>query len=198
MTHMIEIECKYRLDKGQEEKLIQDAQLFKQIKNEDSYFDRKNYELTCKNFWLRKRNGRFEMKVPLPELTGRHFGMTQYRELETDEAIREELKLPGNASLEADLLSAEYVSFLEIRSERRSYRNGPFRIDLDTTDYGYQIAEIELMIEEKADRSAARKQITDFAESLGIDTSPVRGKILEYLFRYRPEHYQALVEAGVI
>jgi len=195
---MIEIECKYRLDKGQEEKLIQGAEFFKEIKNEDIYLDRASHELTLQGIWLRKRNGRFEMKVALPDMSQKHFGTTQYRELETDDAIADTLQLPGNANLEADLLQAGYVPFMEVCSQRRSYRNGPFRIDLDTTDYGYQMAEIELMIEENDDRSTARKRITDFAESLGIDTSPVRGKILEYLFRYRPDHYEALSKAGVI
>jgi hypothetical protein len=31
-----------------------------------------------------------------------------------------------------------------------------------------------------------------------LSESRIRGKVLEYIYRYRPEHYETLTECGVI
>ena len=54
------------------------------------------------------------------------------------------------------------------------------------------------MINNADDRGEALARIEALATELGLDQTPVRGKIIEYLFRFRQPHYDALVEAGVI
>jgi predicted adenylyl cyclase CyaB len=194
---MIEVERKYRLDSDQEKKLIEDAEFVKTKTNEDIYYDTEDRSLTTSDNWLRSRNGRFELKAHLHEI-GRHISGTAYDEIEDEEKIRDFLKLPGSGMLETDLLSSGFMPFVTIIKQRRKYRREDFNIDLDICDFGYQLAEIELMIENESDRGAALERIDALAEQMNLDTSPVRGKIIEYLYRHNKPHYQALVDAGVV
>jgi hypothetical protein len=93
------------------------------------------------------------------------------------------------------------------------YQN--FHVDIDTVFYdpkyvpilpvnhpfhekfSYTIGEIELIppILVKNDWSDDKLMKYIFM-ALKIDIAPVRGKLLEYLFRYHPNHYNALKEAG--
>lgn len=194
---MIEIEKRYRMDKKQESLLLKGAEFLSTKTNEDTYYDTMDFALTRQDHWLRLRNGGFELKRRLHKL-GHKLGGTAYEEINEEKTIRDFLKLPGNNSLEADLLEAGYKPFTGIVKQRRSYKRGAFRIDLDVCDFGYEIAEIELMIEREEDRGSALERIDEFASQIGLDQTPVRGKIIEYLFRYSRAHYDALVDAGVI
>ncbi len=194
---MIEVEKKFKLNPEQERRLIESAQLIEVKRHEDIYFDTDDFALTRQDHWLRTRNGRFELKRRVHEL-GHKLGGTAYDEIEDEEGIREFLHLPGNGSLESNLHSAGYKPFAPIRKERRSYKRGDFHIDLDICDFGHDLAEIELMIDNAQDRGKALERIEALATELGLDQTPVRGKIIEYLYRFSPDHYDALVEAGVI
>jgi hypothetical protein len=62
-----------------------------------------------------------------------------------------------------------------------------------SADLSYAIGEVELVppITESSENSMR----LIFAE-MGIDPAPVRGKLLEYIFRFYPNHYQALHLSG--
>ncbi|MBI4437761.1 CYTH domain-containing protein [Candidatus Uhrbacteria bacterium] len=194
---MIEVEKKFRLDKRQEERLVDGSEFLGSTTNEDTYWDTDDYRLTRQDHWLRQRNGRWELKRRVHEL-GHKLGATAYDEIENEEGIRAFLALPGAGSMEADTLAAGYKPFATLRKERHSYKRGDFHIDLDVCDFGYAVAEIELMLEREDDRDMARDRIEAFAQDIGLDQTPVRGKIIEYLYRTRRPHYDALVEAGVL
>ncbi len=194
---MIEVEKKFKLNPEQERRLIEGAELIGSKRNEDVFWDTDDWSLTRQDHWLRTRNGRFELKRRVHEL-GHKLGGTAYDEIENDEGIRDFLHLPGNGTLESDLHSAGYKPFAPIRKERRSYKRDDFHIDLDVCDFGYELAEIELMIDNEQDRGKALERIETLATELGLDQTPVRGKIIEYLYRFNRSHYDALVEAGVI
>lgn len=65
----------------------------------------------------------------------------------------------------------------------------------------YMIGEVELAPDKdntalattQEDKLAVMKEVF---RVLGISPQPVRGKVLEYLYRYRPRHYQALRDCG--
>lgn len=63
----------------------------------------------------------------------------------------------------------------------------------------YMIGEVELAADKDSvcftqeDKVAVMKEVFRL---LGISPQPVRGKVLEFLFRYRPKHYQALRDCG--
>jgi adenylate cyclase class IV len=194
---MIEVEKKFQLTPEQEARLLDGATLLRSAKNEDVYYDTDDYALTRQDHWLRLRNGRFELKRRVHEL-GHKLGGTAYDEIEDEEGVRSFLKLPVIASLEKDLAAAGYKPFARIVKERRSYEKEGFHIDLDVCDFGYDLGEIELMIEHEQNRGEALERIEGFASRMGLDQTPVRGKIIEYLYRFARPHYDALVEAGVI
>ncbi|MBI4598960.1 CYTH domain-containing protein [Candidatus Uhrbacteria bacterium] len=194
---MIEVEKKFKLTPEQEVRLLEGATFLKAVTNEDIYFDTKDFSLTKQDHWLRKRSGRFELKRRVHEL-GHKLGGTAYDEIEDEAGIRTFLKLPVVDSLEADLTNTGYKPFAKIVKERKSYEREGFHIDLDVCDFGYELAEIELLLEDENQRQEALKRIEDFAKRMGLDQTPVRGKIIEYLYRFAPEHYQALLDAGVI
>ena len=91
---------------------------------------------------------------------------------------------------------------------------GGFRVhvDLDVVTYvdagadaaPYRVGEVELV--HAADPAASgglggctpADALADAFAQLGISPAPVRGKVLEYLARFRPTHYAALAASGLI
>lgn len=197
---MLEIEVKIDLGEHDENVLIAGADFVSKREITDAYYDRDDYVLTRADTWLRKRNGKFELKVPasdVKQLSQRV--VDNYIELVNDEEIRKYLGLSRVLPLADVLALAGYKSFVVMKTIRRKYKNGDFTIDLDTTDYGYNLAEVELMIEENGDKQAAEKRILDFVRGLGLNPEGKgKGKLIDYIKRFRPEHYKILVEAGVI
>ncbi|TAL50779.1 CYTH domain-containing protein [Patescibacteria group bacterium] len=194
---MMEIEKKFRITPEQEAHLLEGARFLRVVTNEDIYFDRPDFVLTKQDHWLRKRSGRFELKRRAHEL-GHKMGGTAYDEIEDEAGIRTFLDLPVVNSLEADLSVAGYKPFTKIVTQRKSYEKEGFHVDLDNCDFGYEVAEIELMVTDEREREQALERIETFARHMGLNQTPVRGKIIEYLYRFSPEHYQALVDAGVL
>jgi len=65
-------------------------------------------------------------------------------------------------------------------------------------DFGFTTLEVELMVNSPAEISQAETRIIEFAKENGISATLGHGKVIEYLFRYRPEHYQDLIDSGVV
>jgi len=196
---MIEVEKKFILNNLDKERLIKNAQFLNERVFTDIYYDTEIFSLTSNDKWLRSREGRFELKLPLHEGADRL--ADQYDELEDEQKIREALNLPSNGNLADDLAKAGYSPFCTCKTTRRKYKKEPFIIDLDVVDFQdftYNIGEIELMVNEKSEIESAIEKIMDFAISQNLTIAPVRGKIIEYLKRTKPNHYQALVQAGVV
>lgn len=196
---MIEVEKKFILSDKDKERLIEDAQFLNERIFTDIYYDTKNFSLTSNDKWLRSRDGRFELKLPL------HGGAKrladQYDELEDEQKIREVLNLPPNGNLADDLAEAGYSPFCVCKTTRRKYKRGPFIIDLDMVDFQdftYNLGEIELIVNDRSEIDGAIEKIMAFAKEQNLTIAPVRGKVIEYLKRVRPNHYQALVRAGVV
>lgn len=194
---MIEVEKKLKITPEQEKNLIAGAEFIKEEKLLNSCYDNPEYSLTKKDLWLRDRNGRFEMKIPI---AANHIG--QYEELENDGEIKKALDFPETADLRQELAARGYSPFYSCLTIRRKYKKEGFTIDLDSTHFNretvYEIVEIELLVKEKEESAAAIARIKEFAAKNGIPYNKARGKIIEFLKRYRPEHYRTLVAAGVI
>ncbi len=197
---MIEVEIKVSLEGEAEKKLIEGAQLLSEKTIDDAYYDTADYGLTTRDFWLRKRNGRFELKKPVNnewEFDKRK--ANQYEELEDDEAIKTALDLPKESSLETELQACGYTVFCRVVSTRRKYRNQEFAVDLDKADFGFELGEVELMVEDALKAEEAEKKILAFLEEKGISTEVRKtGKIIEYIKRFNPNQYEILQKAGMI
>ncbi|TSC61717.1 MAG: thiamine-triphosphatase [Parcubacteria group bacterium Gr01-1014_48] len=196
---MIEVEKKFILNEHNKEQLTKNARFLNERVFADTYYDTENFSLTLNDKWLRSRDGRFELKLPL------HNGVDrladQYDELEDEQKIRETLDLPSSGNFADDLAKAGYVSFCTCKTTRRKYKKELFIIDLDLVDFQdftYNIGEIELMVNDISEMESAIAKIMTFAKEQNLTIASVRGKIIEYLKRVKLNHYQALVRAGVV
>lgn len=156
----------------------------------DVYYDDDQYSLTTKDIWLRKRDNKLELKLPLNAKNLSERLADNYQELEDESEIKSAL---GVESLDV------FQPFATIVTKRLKYRRDKFGIDVDKMDFGYTLAEIELMTESREEMPAAQRKILEFADKLGLKYGgQARGKVIEYLRRFDPKHLQALMTAGVI
>ncbi|MBI2642243.1 MAG: CYTH domain-containing protein [Candidatus Wildermuthbacteria bacterium] len=193
---MIEIEKKFTLQAGDRERLLKDAEFVKRQEIHDTYYDTKDYSLAKKDWWLRFRNGNFELKVSFRIPSEKEkYAPTQYREFETDEEIKKALEITSEKSLKEALREAGYDEAFSLTTIREKYKKEGFTIDLDSVDYGYELAEIELMVEDENQINEAGERIRAFAEKQGLSSEATQGKVLEYMRRFQPIQYQALIDA---
>lgn len=197
---MLEIEKKFQLSAEQKQRLLDGAEFISEKSITDSYYDNNSHELTKQDCWLRCRNGKYELKIGAKNYNKR--SIQKYSELETEEEIRNFLRIPPVGNLEEDLSANRFVPFMSCVTTRAKYHKDDFTIDLDDvdfdSDFDYQLAEIELLIPDGANESEAVQKILEFAKKHGLSDEPVRGKVIEYLMQKRPKHYQDLVDSGVI
>lgn len=195
---MFEIEKKFFIKEGDFERLTKDAEFVNERTYTDTYYDDENYSLTKKDIWLRKREDKFQTKIPFHKSSD-HI-VDQYNELETKEEIRSFLNIQNNGSFEEDLKHKKYYPFCSYKTTRKKYRKGDFVIDFDLVDFGdfkYEVLEIELLVKNESEIEKTSKRIIDFAKKHSLKIDRVRGKVKTYLSRNDPKHFQALIEAGV-
>jgi adenylate cyclase class IV len=198
---MIEVEKKFLLDKEQEKNLLEGAEFIAEKIFTDTYWDTADYQLTTNDNWLRERSGKWELKLSLDKAAGRRGDF--YDEIEYEDKIKEFLKISGDKSTENLLLENGYSKFCVCKTTRKKYKKDGFGIDIDFAgyegeDFNYQLAEIELMVQDKSEMVDAMGKIISFAEKNGLKSEYVRGKVLVYLKEKSPEHFNALVKAGVV
>ena len=194
---MIEVEKKFRATDEGKMRLMDGAEFVNEKTFTDIYWDKTDFNLTRQDRWLRQRDDRWELKWPLHPIGGKNV-LQQYDEIENEAGIREKLDLVGSGNFEEDLRAAGYAPVATLTTTRKKYKKGGFTIDLDEIDFGYAIGEIELMVNDEDEMAEAGARITAFAKDNGLDLLPVRGKVLEYLKRFSPSHYEALVREGVV
>lgn len=88
--------------------------------------------------------------------------------------------------------------FATIRSVRTTFALDGCKIDVDETDFGYRIGEIEIVVKDETELDAARRRLKGLSERLGLQSGGVRGKIVEHMRRFAPEHFRELIDCGVI
>lgn len=196
---MIEVEKKFLLDEEQEKKIITEAKFIFEKIFTDIYYDKSDYSLTKNDKWLRQRSGKWELKVSLDKTAGRKGDI--YDEIEDENKIREILNIPVEDNFEDDLIRSGYSEFCSCKTTRKKYKLGGYGVDIDFVDFGdfnYSLAEIELMAEQEREVKYALQKIIELADYLGLENKYVMGKVLVYLERKKPEHFQVLVNSGVV
>jgi hypothetical protein len=75
-------------------------------------------------------------------------------------------------------------------------------VDLDRSNYGYMVGEVELVVDTKECVDEAQSRIDEFIRKLipeeTADSPPAIGKLEHYLMFHRPEHYRACIKSGSI
>jgi thiamine-triphosphatase len=107
---------------------------------QDTYYDR-NGQLFSKGVYIRRRNGYWEAKIR----TGGDFINSAFTEVDGNNAVKEVIE--QNLIVSADGLSIEEMlePCAEFVTERESWiMDGRFKVNVDTTDFGYIVGEVEL------------------------------------------------------
>jgi len=190
---MIEIEKKFIPEEGDIERITKDAKFIGETINDDTYYD-KNFSLTKKDIYVRKRNGKFEMKAGVRR-RGLEGIISTYEEIHDEDAIRKQLEIPKKGGLDEDLEESGYKPMGSWKTTRNKYRKGDFTIDIDSVDYGYEVIEIELLVDSKDEMDQATERIFKFAKELGLEKSPKTGKVSQFLLRNYPGEYKNIRRA---
>ena len=192
---MIEIEVKCDPTPEQKALLLSNAVLVSEEILNDVYYDSLSYALSIRDLWLRKRNGNFTLKKPVPNSSAL---ANQRYELETEEEIRRELDLPSHTTLEQEILNAGYTPLYTFTQYRKKYSKEGFIIDIDQlkfNSYCFDRCEIELLAEKPEDVAVATKMLIAFTKSYGIKIIPVdakKGKLATLIKLVNPEHFKIL------
>lgn len=163
-----------------------------QYEFKDRYFDSADFTLTLKDYWLRKREGSWELKRPASSQADAERRAqdvcTNYKEITDVPQIRAELVAAMGIS--SDCLEAEQAEdvraeferwlqdlklecFAEFTTVRCSYTlecegdDKRVRIDLDQADFGYCVGEIEVLVSEVEEMTSAMQSIEKTAQRLG-------------------------------
>ena len=193
---MIEVEKNFAVTEKDKTRLIEGAAfLYKKVFT-DVYYDSPDYALTGKDFWLRTREGKFELKVPQNAGHISERTTDQYEELETDAEIARELGLSAAKPLAEAIKEKGFAPLATITTTRERYQKGDFHLDFDEMDFGFIAFEVELMVKKPQDIPQAEKRILKFASD-NLITKKGDGKVIEYLRRYHPEHFAFLKSRGV-
>jgi len=196
---MIEVEKKFKLDNKQLARIKKLAKFVSKKTFTDVYFDDEEYSLTSSDVWLRKRGNNFELKVPgISARAARRVNV--YVEIYGQKKISRELKLKsGSSGFISNLQKNGYRQFCRIKTTRKKYAYGDFIIDIDEVDFGYSLCEIEKIAKSKKDIGRIGREIISAGKKLGLKIYwSLRGKVLEYLWRYDKKHYNKLKESQVI
>ncbi|XP_062917355.1 thiamine-triphosphatase [Mobula hypostoma] len=168
----------------------------------DRYFDTEDLRLTSADLWLRTREGRWQLKSRVGA-GGPADGTTRYRETTSEAeilALLRPLLTAAAGGLDRLVESGHLQEFAAIRTQRISYRlpQGTV-VDLDLADFGHRVGEIEVEVGTEAEVPAAQARIEELARSLGLDGEEVLpGKMHVFLQKFRPLHYQKLLDARVL
>lgn len=193
---MFEVEKGFILTPKQEKSLIEGAEFLGEKKITDTYYDDENYSLTGNDIWFRKRNGNFELKIPM-NVSIEERVSDQYKEIENEQDILNYFK--SNKKTMAELLQEkEFKPFCTIITTRKKYKKDGFNIDFDETDFGYNCMEIEHMVEDESKMKESTESIIEFAKNHGITEGDRWGKVVEFIKRSNPAHFQALLDAKII
>lgn len=192
---MIEVEKKFAITPEQIKKIESTAKFVKEVALTDIYYDTLDYSLLKKDWWFRNRDGRFEIKIPPENKPGL---INIYEEIADPEEIVKRLGIKKlSDDFEENLKLNGFQVLVKLVTKRRKFKIEDFVIDIDEVDYGYTICEIERMVENESEVEKATQEIFELAKSLGFEIKLVRGKGLEYFYRFNKEIYKIIEDLGL-
>ncbi len=182
---MIEVEKKFQPTKEALDSLLKDAEFIALKINHDIYYDYPDYRLLKEEIRFRLRNNKFELKIKKKK------GVSE--EIENEEEIKKYFKT--EVSLK-DFISKNLIPIMEYKVTRREYKKGEFTIDLDEMDFGYNMCEIEILVDSEDKIKEAEEKIIHLAKEHNIEHKKMQSKRGEYLKRLKPEVYDFLRGKG--
>lgn len=193
---MIEVEEKFELKDKALEQIKRACQFLREEKLHNKYFDYSDNRLFLADIWLRDRNGRLELKYPVHK--DGHFN---YKEYDIPEEIFEKLdiKYAKDDNWQETLQKNDLKVVIDYKDVRQKYKCGDFNIDVDVTNFGHSLFEVEVMVEDESQIKEAEDRIFYFLKRHNIETKPTyNGKNVVYLKRFLPDVYQKLKDKGIV
>jgi predicted adenylyl cyclase CyaB len=177
---MIEVEIKFQPTKEQKEKLLAGAEFLGEKTIHDIYYDYPDFRFFTNQTRFRRRNGFFELKIKKT--------IEAHLEIEDAEEIKKYL---GTDNLE-EFIKKNLILVTDYINKRKEYKKGEFTIDLDEMDFGYNLCEIEIMVENKEEIEEAQEKILNFAKEYNLELKKLPAKRSEYLRLFKPEIYKKI------
>nr|ACO14570.1 Thiamine-triphosphatase [Caligus clemensi] len=144
----------------------------------DTYYDSQGFDLMIEDYWLRSRNGDWELKYPV----GVHpTGSTLYHETSDVHEISAKLQIlvpkKNNGSKRNSMIFNNIGDFIcnqilhkfaELITRRKHYQKDNVSIVVDETNWGYKVGEIEMVVKDKLEVPEASKKIDAIARQLNF------------------------------
>jgi thiamine-triphosphatase len=172
---MIEVEKKFIPTEENLKILLTDAEFLGEVINHDIYYDYSDYRFLKGNIAFRQRNGNFELKI--------QSGSGIHEEIEDIEKIKEYFDTSGLQ----EFINENLISAIEYRTIRKKYKKEDFNLDIDETDFGCQVGEIELIVDKEEDVKNAEEKIQEFASRNNLDLGKGLSKKKAYLKKFNRE-----------
>lgn len=157
------------------------------------YFDKPDFELLKNDTWLRERNGKLELKYRKPE--HRHQQVELYEEYTTEDEIERFL------GIDSDLrktIAESFSPIIVITTERKSFEFQGLHFDIDITDFGYTVCEIEKLTVDEKSMELVRSEILCFGKTFGLSQDRARNKAKEYVKQKYASLATELMQNGIL
>lgn len=186
---MIEVEKKFQPTDEQLAHLLEDAKFMSEKEHTDIYYDLSDFSYFKQGMHFRKRNSEYELKVEISN--SQKYNTGRYEEISSEQEILEKLGFDKNDSL-AEIIKEKMIILCSIKTKRKKYKKDEFTIDIDETDFGYNVIEIELLVDSEKEIEKAEVKILTLAKQFNFPIKKLHGKVSECLRITRPEVYKKL------
>ncbi|KAK6185520.1 hypothetical protein SNE40_007733 [Patella caerulea] len=170
----VEIERKFSIGPDTEAKLKNSGAKLKSEKSfTDVYWDNEDYLLTLSDCWLRRRDSYWQMKIPVHsdpifDVNTKYQELTKEKDIINFIANKLTLNLGKRSNLSYLLEKAKLIDFATINTVRKSYILDGCQVDLDSTNHGFQVGEIEVVAPSSSEIPSALRTIDKVAKKLGM------------------------------
>ncbi|KAK6185519.1 hypothetical protein SNE40_007733 [Patella caerulea] len=170
----VEIERKFSIGPDTEAKLKNSGAKLKSEKSfTDVYWDNEDYLLTLSDCWLRRRDSYWQMKIPVHsdpifDVNTKYQELTKEKDIINFIANKLTLNLGKRSNLSYLLEKAKLIDFATINTVRKSYILDGCQVDLDSTNHGFQVGEIEVVAPSSSEIPSALRTIDKVAKKLGL------------------------------
>ncbi|CAC5396560.1 THTPA [Mytilus coruscus] len=171
----IEVERKFRISSDCRQKLMDmGAVMAKENKFSDKYFDDIRYKMTLSDSWLRQRNGRWEFKIP-PRHMSKKDSSPQLLEITSETEIMKHLCKLYNYSKSVEDITLDQLMnelsldiFATFTTIRQTYYLPNCTVELDIADFGFEVGEIEVVVNDESRITDAVNIIDEVAKKLEL------------------------------
>jgi adenylate cyclase class IV len=187
---MIEVEKKLAPSLNAVERIKSDAIFVSSKTMNDILFDHADFSLIKDDIWLRKRNGKFDLKVSRDKDRQNRF-LDIYDEIEDESKICELLNIKS-------IVEGNFIEVANLITKREKYKLGELNIDFDFVtsmhdDFAYHLMEAELMVETETDVQTALEKIKQFMFEYEIPDKSAPAKIMQYFLEKKRHIFDALL-----